>query len=159
MKNWILLVLVAPFSLFVAACCSFPHLYSGDTGTRSAKAVIASPNTVEAYLGASLARFIIDPPISRFPSSNVAMAPVGRPDGNDIVHFGAFAVRHGESNNHVTVFWWNAKGELQTYHLAAPLNEKISFMWINERTIRFQLGRDGKIIRLNEDDGPPVSEL
>ena len=74
-------------------------------------------------------------------------------------HFGAFAVRHGKSNEHATVFLWSAKGTLLTYHFIAPNSEKISFNWINERMIRFQFGQSSKVVRLNEDDRQKVTEL
>lgn len=87
------------------------------------------------------------------------MAPVGQADANGILHFGAFAVRHGKAHEHATVYWWSAKGDLRAYHFSAPSSEKISFIWINERTIRFQFGQSSKVVRLNEDDSSDVTEL
>jgi len=150
-------------SLVLASCCSYPTRYSASSSTASAKAVLASPSSGEAYLGASMERFKITPPIKCPPSPEVSMAPVGEPDENKIIHFGAFAVRHGESNDHATVYWWKAQGNppaLRSYHISTPSGEKISFIWINERTIRFQLSESSsKTVRLNEDDGPKVTEL
>lgn len=143
----------------LVGCCSYPARYSADASNASAKAVIASPTKVEAYLGASMSRSTLNPPIHCPPTGKADMAPVSQPDANGIVHFGAFAVRHGQSNEHVTVFWWNVRGHLQTYHVTAPPKTAVTFLWINEHTIRFQLGQKTKAVRLNEDDGPAVTEL
>lgn len=144
---------------FITGCCHFPYRYSADPTTTSAKAFLASHTTGEAYLGASAARFTLSSPVKCFFGPKLEMAPAGPADPNGVIHFGAFAVRHGDSDESATVCWWSKRGELRTHNVSSPGSMRIDFIWINDRTIRFQFGETARTIRLNEDDGQPVTEL
>lgn len=138
--------------------CSFPYQFAADGAAKAARAVVASRTSVEAYLGGSFARVTLDPPLNCPPHPVVSMAPVA-PEEEGIVRFGAFAVGHGPTQNNATVLWWNKQGKLQSYHVTGRGGARVTFSWINERTIRFQLGKAAQTVRLNDDDGPPYSIL
>ncbi len=153
-------MLIAPLAaalLLTVGCCRYPYTFSADSTTRSAKVVLNSSMNGEAYFGASFDRFNVDSETACPP--DVVTAPVGLPDANGYLHFGAFAIKHGPHQERAPIFWWSAKGKLRSRALQMPNSKPISFQWITERIIRFQLGEQSKSIRLNEDDGPETTDL
>src|SRR6185295_1969166 len=153
-------ILRLPFllTLFLAAsCCHFPYNYSADSNTKSVKVVITSPTAGEVYLGGSFERLTLSPAVTCPPK--LLVAPVGTVDMNGTLHFGAFAIKHGPSNERATIFWWSSKGRLRRHEVDSPDHREIHFSWINDRVIRFQFNHDSKSIRINEDDGQEYTEL
>jgi hypothetical protein len=158
-QNVFVSIIVVIASGLLGGCCDYSKVYTADQTLASAKAALRSSTEGEAYLGGSISRFQLSPPVQCSLRPAILMAPVARPDQGNVVHYGAFAVRHGEHHRRVTLFWWNLKGELRNYSVTSACNDALELRWVNERTMRIRDGRSYHVIRLNEDDGQPVTEF